>query len=101
MFKLEGSWQERYNATAVFTFRCRFSDKALAFAKFFETADKAGVHTSDVHIVDADEKTLTRDIKCFCKNVAAAEKFREMLEAAGIEVLELLMEVGLVHPTDG
>jgi malate dehydrogenase (oxaloacetate-decarboxylating) len=97
MFKLEGSWQERYNATAVFTFRCRFADKALAFAKFFEIADKAGIHTSDVHIVDADEQTLTRDIKCFCKNVAAADNFRHMLESAGIEIVELIDNVLDIH----
>ncbi|AQQ72304.1 NADP-dependent malic enzyme [Limihaloglobus sulfuriphilus] len=97
MFKLDGSWQERYNATAVFTFRCRFADTALAFSKFFQIADKAGVHTSDVQIVDADDTTLTRDIKCFCKNVAAAEKFSGMLEAEGIEVVELIDNVLEIH----
>lgn len=63
------SWQERYNATEIFTLRCRILDKPGMLGRFITEVGNIGAHIGTVNVVGLDSHHKIRDITVYCSNM--------------------------------
>ncbi|MEM7228700.1 MAG: malic enzyme-like NAD(P)-binding protein [Planctomycetota bacterium] len=86
------NWQERYNAQYIITVRVRIHDAPGMLARFLDGVAKLGASVGDIHIVEADSSSKTRDIQLFIVN-------SEILDAT-IDAIKAAEYVQLVNVTD-
>jgi malate dehydrogenase (oxaloacetate-decarboxylating) len=89
MLKLEGtSWQQRYGAEQIFTFRIKATDKPEMLANILSDAAKTGANIGEINIINTEKDAITRDITLFFKNedqVKSLEKLLTSIDGLTIE----------------
>jgi len=99
MVDLEGtSWQQRYSATAIFTLRCRIPDRPEMLGRVLSAIGKAGGHTGEIKMIDAEKDYIVRDITVYLKdNTHLKGLIGDIEKIEGLDIQKVTDEVLETH----
>jgi malate dehydrogenase (oxaloacetate-decarboxylating) len=92
------SWQERYGARVIYTFRCRLADQAEQLGQVVSLIGSKGIHTGDLHVVGVDEQSKDYSITVYASDTPVVEALIADLNAmTGVSVLEVRNDIIETH----
>ncbi len=92
------SWQERYGARVIYTFRCRLADRAEHLGQVVSLIGSKGIHTGDLHVVGVDEQSKDYSITVYASDTPVVEALIADLNAmTGVSVLEVRNDIMETH----
>jgi len=92
------SWQERYNASEIYTLRCKVLDRPGMLAKVISAIGQADVHIGTINVAGIDSQYKIRDITVYCCDTKHLNDVLDIVNGIeGIEVIEVRDDVIEIH----
>jgi malate dehydrogenase (oxaloacetate-decarboxylating) len=95
---IRNSWQERYQASHVYTLRCKIQDAAGMLGKITSAIGQTKTQLGDIKTVGIEGKNKIRDIQVYCSNQKQLDKVVENVKKVdGVEVINVSDDVLEIH----
>jgi malate dehydrogenase (oxaloacetate-decarboxylating) len=92
------SWQERYQASFIYTLRCKLADRPGMLGELTKAIGETGTHVGNITIVGAEPQHKLRDVTVYCTNPDHLKNLLGRLQTVdGLEVIEVRDEVMEIH----
>jgi malate dehydrogenase (oxaloacetate-decarboxylating) len=92
------SWQERYQASLVYTLRCKLADKPGMLGELTTAIGQTGTHVGNISIVGAESQYKIRDVTVYCIDDDHLKTLLDRLgEIDGIDVIDVHDDVMEIH----
>jgi len=99
MLEIKGSsWQQRYDATAIYTLRCRIADKPGMLGRLTSAIGRADANLGDIKLIELEPDYKIRDIAVLLKSQDELKALLENVRSLdGVEVLAVTDEILETH----
>jgi len=99
MLEIKGSsWQQRYDATAIYTLRCRIADKPGMLARLASEIGLADANLGEIKLIELEPGHKIRDITIFLKSENRLKALLQNIKKLhGVEVLAVTDEILETH----
>ncbi|MEN6383657.1 MAG: NAD-dependent malic enzyme, partial [Phycisphaerales bacterium] len=95
---IKNSWQERYNASQVYSLRCKMQDVAGMLGKVTTAIGKTNTQLGDIKTIGIEGNDKVRDIQIYCPNKIQLDKVVESVKKInGVEILRVTDDVLEIH----
>jgi malate dehydrogenase (oxaloacetate-decarboxylating) len=92
------SWQERYNASEIFTLRCKILDKPGMLGKFITAVGNVGSHIGSINVAGLDSHHKIRNITVYCSDRKHLDEILSIASSSDyVEIIDVSDDVLAIH----